>query len=53
MADYGPFEMIAFTGAKVLEDESIVFVGTGLPIISAMFIFTSRAVIARSETSIM
>jgi glutaconate CoA-transferase subunit B len=37
MADYGPFEMIAYTGARVLEDETIVFVGTGLPIISAMF----------------
>jgi len=36
MADYGPFEMIAYTGARVLEDETIVFVGTGLPIISAM-----------------
>ncbi len=37
MADYGPFEMIAYTGARVLEDETIVFVGTGLPIVSAMF----------------
>jgi glutaconate CoA-transferase subunit B len=37
MSDYGPFEMIAYTGARVLEDESIVFVGTGLPIIGAMF----------------
>ncbi|MBW1787183.1 MAG: glutaconate CoA-transferase [Deltaproteobacteria bacterium] len=37
MPDYGPFEMIAYTGARVLEDETIVFVGTGLPIISAMF----------------
>ena len=37
MPDYGPFEMIAYTGAKVLEDETIVFVGTGLPIIGAMF----------------
>ena len=34
---YGPFEMIAYTGARVLEDETIVFVGTGLLIISEMF----------------
>ena len=37
MSDYGPFEMIAYTGATVLKDETIVFVGTGLPIIGAMF----------------
>jgi glutaconate CoA-transferase subunit B len=37
MSDYGPFEMIAYTGARVLEDDTIVFVGTGLPIIGAMF----------------
>jgi len=36
MAEYGPFEMIAFTGSRVLEDNKIVFVGTGLPIIGAM-----------------
>ncbi len=36
MAEYGPFEMIAYTGSRVLEDETIVFVGTGLPIIAAM-----------------
>ncbi|MDD4588517.1 MAG: glutaconate CoA-transferase, partial [Heliobacteriaceae bacterium] len=36
MAEYTPFEMIAFTGSRVLEDEKIVFVGTGLPIIAAM-----------------
>ncbi len=36
MAECGPFEMIAFTGSRVLEDETIVFVGTGLPIIAAM-----------------
>lgn len=36
MPEYGPFEMIAYTGSRVLEDESIVFVGTGLPIIAAM-----------------
>ena len=36
MAQCGPFEMIAYTGSRVLEDETIVFVGTGLPIIAAM-----------------
>jgi glutaconate CoA-transferase subunit B len=36
MAEYGPFEMIAYTGSRVLEDETIVFVGTGLPIIASM-----------------
>ncbi len=37
MAQYGPFEMIAYTGARVLEDNTIVFVGTGLPIVAAMY----------------
>ena len=36
MPDYNPYEMIAYTGSKVLEDNTIVFVGTGLPIISAL-----------------
>ena len=36
MATCGPFEMIAYTGSRVLEDDTIVFVGTGLPIIAAM-----------------
>ena len=36
MADYTPFEMIAYTGSRVLEDNKIVFVGTGLPIIASM-----------------
>jgi glutaconate CoA-transferase subunit B len=36
LADVNPFEMIAFTGSRVLEDNTIVFVGTGLPIIAAM-----------------
>ncbi len=36
MTECGPFEMIAYTGSRVLEDETIVFVGTGLPIIAAM-----------------
>jgi glutaconate CoA-transferase subunit B len=34
--DYNPYEMIAFTGSRVLEDDTIVFVGTGLPIIASM-----------------
>ncbi|MBM9512586.1 CoA-transferase subunit beta [Desulfogranum marinum] len=36
MPDYGPFEMIAYAGSKVLEDETVVFVGTGLPIIASL-----------------
>ncbi|MFC1880266.1 CoA-transferase subunit beta [Thermodesulfobacteriota bacterium] len=36
MAKYSPFEMIAYTGARVLKDNKIVFVGTGLPMIAAM-----------------
>ncbi|MBN1930740.1 MAG: glutaconate CoA-transferase [Desulfobacterales bacterium] len=36
MPEYGPFEMIAYTGSRVLEDDTIVFVGTGLPIIASM-----------------
>ena len=36
MLEYTPFEMIAYTGSRVLEDNKIVFVGTGLPIIAAM-----------------
>lgn len=36
MPEFSQMEMIAYTGSRVLEDESIVFVGTGLPIISAM-----------------
>mgnify|MGYP001178281884 FL=1 len=35
-AQYTPFEMIAYTGSRVLEDNKIVFVGTGLPIIASM-----------------
>lgn len=34
--EYSAFEMISYTGSRVLEDEKIVFVGTGLPIIAAM-----------------
>jgi len=37
MANYKPFEMIAFTGARMLEDDTMVCVGTGLPIVAAMF----------------
>ena len=36
MPEYTPFEMIAYTGSKVLEDNTIVFVGTGLPIIASI-----------------
>ena len=36
MPEYTPFEMIAYTGSRVLEDNKIVFVGTGLPIIASM-----------------
>ena len=36
MTEYSHVEMIAFTGSRVLEDETIVFVGTGLPIVSAV-----------------
>ncbi len=34
--DISPMEIIAFAGSQVLEDSTIVFVGTGLPIIAAM-----------------
>jgi glutaconate CoA-transferase subunit B len=37
MSDYTPFEMISYTGSRILEDNKIVFVGTGLPIIAAMY----------------
>lgn len=36
MPEYTPFEMIAYTSSRVLEDNKIVFVGTGLPIIASM-----------------
>ena len=36
MPDYTPFEMISYTGSRVLQDNKIVFVGTGLPMIAAM-----------------
>jgi len=36
MPEYSPVEMIAYTGSRVLEDNKIVFVGTGLPIIASM-----------------
>ncbi len=36
MPDYTPFEMIAYTGSRVLQDNTIVFVGTGLPIIASI-----------------
>jgi len=33
----GPYEMICFYGAKVLEDNTIVFAGTGLPMLACLF----------------
>ena len=36
MTAYDPFEIISYTGSKVLEDGQTVFVGTGLPMIAAM-----------------
>jgi len=36
MAEVSPMEMIAYAGSRVLEDETVVFVGTGLPIIAAL-----------------
>jgi glutaconate CoA-transferase subunit B len=35
-ARYNTREFLAFTGARILEDEKTVFVGTGLPIIAVM-----------------
>lgn len=36
MVDYTPYEMIAYTGSRLLEDEKTVFVGTGLPMIATL-----------------
>jgi len=36
MLAYTPLEMISYTGSRILEDNKIVFVGTGLPMIAAM-----------------
>ena len=36
MADYTPYEMIAYTGSRLLEDKKTVFVGTGLPMIATL-----------------
>jgi glutaconate CoA-transferase subunit B len=36
MVEYNPFEMIAYTGSRILEDRKVVFVGTGLPMIACM-----------------
>jgi len=36
MTNYSAVEMIAYTGSRMLEDNKIVFVGTGLPMIAAM-----------------
>jgi len=40
---YNVREFIAFTGAKLLEDKTTVFVGTGLPMISAILAQKSHA----------
>jgi glutaconate CoA-transferase subunit B len=36
MVDYNPYQMIAFTSSKLLEDKTTVFIGTGLPMIAAL-----------------
>lgn len=36
MVDYSPYEMIAYTGSRLLENGKTVFVGTGLPMIAAI-----------------
>jgi len=36
MVDYTPYEMIAYTGSRLLEDKKTVFVGTGLPMIATL-----------------
>jgi glutaconate CoA-transferase subunit B len=33
----GPYEMICLTGARCLEDKTVVFVGTGLPMLASLF----------------
>lgn len=37
MDRYGPYELLAYTGARMLTDDSIVFTCAGIPIISTMF----------------
>jgi len=36
VAEYNPYEMIAYTGSRILADRKVVFVGTGLPMIAVM-----------------
>ncbi len=36
MVEYNPYEMIAYTSSKLLEDKTTVFIGTGLPMIAAL-----------------
>ena len=36
MMEYNPYEMIVYTGSRILEDRKVVFVGTGLPLVAAM-----------------
>jgi len=36
VTEYNPFEMIAYTGSRFLEEGKMVVVGTGLPMIAAM-----------------
>lgn len=36
MVEYNPYEMIAYTGSRFLEDKKTAMIGTGLPIIAAM-----------------
>jgi glutaconate CoA-transferase subunit B len=36
MGEYNPYEMISYTGSRILENRKVVFVGTGLPMIAAM-----------------
>lgn len=37
MTQYGPAEMIAFTGSRMLADNTLAFVATGLPMVAARF----------------
>jgi len=33
----GPYEQICYAGARALEDKTIVFAGTGLPMLACLF----------------
>ena len=41
--DYTAQEIIIVAGAKVLEDNKIVFVGTGLPMVAALLAIRTHA----------